>query len=238
MVDSPQTKGFSIAIDGPVASGKGTLALALAKRLDGFFLNTGAMYRSLALLAFEKGVDFNDEEEVLKLLPLVNVDLRDGKVFLNGKDVTDEIKKPEPDKGSSIVAVYKKVREVMVSKQQELANKNIEMGKIVIGEGRDAGTRVLPNASLKIYLTADIQIRAKRRQELYKSKGVIKTFEEVLEEAKIRDERDSQREIDPLPSDPEKLGYWILDNSMQTEEESINVIMDELKRRGLLNDKN
>lgn len=230
------SKGFSIAIDGPIASGKGTVATVLAHKLGGLFMSTGSMYRALALLCLEKGVDVNNEVQVAKILPNVNVNYVDKKVFLNGLDVTNKLRQSTVSSASSVVAVYKKIRQDLVKKQQELAEKFIEKGQIIIADGRDTGTRVFPNAALKIFLTADLATRAKRSLERYRKEGVSKNLEEVVSETKTRDKRDTQRKIDPLPLNPLAFGYWVLDNSNQTENETINTIMAELKKRALIND--
>lgn len=227
-------KGFSIAIDGPMASGKGTVANALANKLGGIFMSTGSMYRAVSFLCLERGIDINSEEEVVKVLPDVNVDYVGKKVLLNNKDVTNRIRQQDVTYGSSVVAVYAKIREDLVKKQQQIAQKYIDRGKIVIADGRDTATRVFPNASLKIFLTASIKVRAKRNVVRYKKKGLGKSFEEIVAETKLRDERDSSRKIDPLPSFPKELGYWVLDNSNQTERETIGIIMSELGKRGLI----
>lgn len=230
------SKGFSIAIDGPIASGKGTVATALANKLDGLFMSTGSMYRSVALLCLEKGIDINSETEVTRVLPSVNIDYLGKRVFLNGSDVTDKLRQPDVSHASSVVAVYAKIRNDLVKKQQQIAQQYVDKGQIVIADGRDTGTRVFPKAALKIFLTANLNVRAKRSLERYKQEGVEKNLEEVILETEIRDKRDTERKIDPLPSNPVALGYWVLDNSNQTEEETINSITVELKRRGLIND--
>jgi len=230
------SKGFSIAIDGPIASGKSTVATALADELEGLFMSTGNMYRAVALLCLEKNLDINNEKDVEKVLPNINVDYAGKNFFLNGIDITDRIRLPDISHGSSVVAVYAKVRNDLVAKQQQIANRYISHGKIVIADGRDTGTRVIPDAFLKIFLTATPAIRAERSLERYKTGGVNKTLEDVIEEIKLRDERDINRKIDPLPSRPEKMGYWILDDSGQTKEQTINAIIKKLKERGLIND--
>lgn len=227
-------KGISIAIDGPVASGKGTLANALADRLGGFFMNTGGMYRAVALFCLEKNIDINNEEDVLKVLPEVSVDLEGKRIVLNGVDVSERIKQSDVANGSSVIAVYKVVRDDLSRRQQKIAQKIVDKDGIVIAEGRDTGTRVFPNAELKIFLTASLDVRARRNLERYRQKGMEMTLAEIIEETKLRDQRDTNRKIDPLPKDPEKKGYWVLDNSNQTESESINLILGELKKRNLI----
>lgn len=232
--DMPQ--GFSIAIDGPVAAGKGTVSLTLADRLSGFFLNTGSMYRAVALLCLERGIDIGNEEIVAEVLPDIDIDFRGEKFFLNDRDVTERIRESDVSSASSVVAVYGKVRKDLVEKQQQIAKKVVDSGQVVIADGRDTVTKVLPDAALKIFLTARIEVRAERSRLRYQQMGIEKSLDEVIAETRLRDQRDTNREIDPLPSHPEDFGYWILDNSSQTEEETINIIMEELKKRGLSND--
>lgn len=229
-------QGFSIALDGPVASGKGTLATALAKRLGGFYLDTGAMYRSLALQCLQNSIDVNDQTAVETNLLNLDINFNNGRVYLNGNDVSERIRERDVTHGSSVVAQYGSVRKNLVRTQQQMAKEIMEKGQTVIIEGRDVGTRILPNASLKIFLTARPEVRALRRAVQDREKGIKTDADEALRDLKKRDERDMNRAIDPLPSDPSAFGYFILDNSDQTEDESIESIMAELKKRGLVND--
>lgn len=227
-------KTFAIAIDGPVAAGKGTIAVRLAHDLNGFHLYTGAMYRSLALLCLEKNIDLHDIESVVAVLPEMNIVFEGDTILLNGEDVTEKLKEKGPAAGSSVVAVDPRVRSAMVLKQQQIAQAALKVGKIVISEGRDTGTKVLPDAALKIYLTASDEVRAKRRLLQYQQQGREVSFEEVLAEIRERDKRDLERSADPLPSDPKALGYFVLDDSNQSEEETVHMIHAELKQRGLV----
>lgn len=229
-------RGFTVAIDGPVASGKGTMAETLAHKLGGSSVNTGGMYRAVALFCIENNIDTNKEVEVVKILPSIKVELKDEKVYLNGRDVTERIKEPDIAEMSSIVAFYSGVRKDLTGRQRAIAEKGISEGKIIILEGRDIGTRVLPNADIKIFLTANPEVRARRRLKQYAKKEINKSFEEVLSETKHRDEVDSTRHVDPLPLNPEDLGYWVLDDSDQAEEETIKAVMTELRKRQLIND--
>src|ERR1035437_4732397 len=224
------SKGFVIAIDGPVAAGKGTISPLLAKNLNGFYLYTGAMYRCLALLCIKRGIDTKDENTVVTILPEFRINVSDNKVFLNGEDVTERIKEEDVAMASSDVAVIKKVREEMVSIQREIANKLIDEGKIVIAEGRDTATRVFPNAKLKIFLTATPEVRTKRRLLQIEERGEKAEFENVLKDVKLRDEQDSDREIDPLVKDPQAFGYFVLNDSEMSEEETIKTIIKEVKK--------
>lgn len=235
----PMPQGFFIAIDGPVASGKGTVARVLAERLNGFFMNTGGMYRAVALHCIKNGVSTKDEAGVTRILPEVNVEIRDGAIFLNNEDVTERIKQPDTSDGSSEVGVYKAVREALVKKQQEIGKAVIDKGQIVVAEGRDVATRIFPDAALKIFLTASPEVRAKRRQAQYEVKGEHKELAEMLEDTRVRDERDSTREIDPLAlNDPEGAGYWKVDDSDEEVEQTVERIVAKLIERGLIDDKN
>lgn len=226
-------KGFSIAIDGPVASGKGTIARLLSEKLNGVCLYTGAMYRCVALYCIENKIDINVEKAVVASLSHVKIDLMGEKVFLDRRDVTERIKDQDVTQGSSVVGVYKEVREDLVRRQQEITKREMAKGKVVIVEGRDIATVVLPNAELKIFITASPLVRAKRRRE---QENLTENVEEVLDEIKRRDERDSQRTADPLVKNPEKFGYFVINNSDQNSLETLNTILEELKRRNLIND--
>jgi CMP/dCMP kinase len=227
-------KGFIIAIDGPVAAGKGTIASKLAAELQGFNLWTGAVYRSIALYCIEHGLDMRDEVAVASTFPNITMRFAGDQVFLNDVDVTDRIKKPDTSAGSSIVAAQPRVREFAVQLQQEIGHKASQNGQIVVSEGRDTATKVFPDAALKLYLTASDEVRAARRLEQFTEKNISVTLEEVVEQIRTRDEQDMNREINPLPRYPEKLGYVILDNSELNEKETLDAIKSELKKRNLL----
>ena len=227
-------KGFTIAIDGPVAAGKGTIAPLLAKTLNGFYLYTGAMYRCLALLGIEEKLNLDNEYELIKLLPSIDIELSEDKVLLSGRDVTTRLQEADVAAGSAKVAIFPAVRRVMVKKQQEIAEKFIGNGKIVIAEGRDAGTMVFPKADLKVFLTATPEVRAKRRLEQFKKIGSQLDYDKVLKDVKDRDRRDSTRIVDPLISNPVAHGYVIIDNTNLSEEQTVNLILNEVKNKGLL----
>jgi CMP/dCMP kinase len=223
--------GFVIAIDGPVASGKGTIASKLAEELNGFYLYTGAMYRAVALFCIKRGISLSDEEKVVSVLPEVHIHFENGRIILNNEDITERIQEPDAASGASLVGVYPKVREELVRKQQQLADAAVEEGKIVVSEGRDTGTVVFPNAAFKLFLTARSEIRAKRRMEQY---GTHESFERILAELHERDIRDTGRAVGPLPKNPEEHGYFILDNSEMSEKENIDAILAELRERKLI----
>jgi CMP/dCMP kinase len=194
---------FQIAIDGPVAAGCSTIARLIAERLGFLYIDTGAMYRTAALLAIRNNVDPQDETAVTKLAVKSKIELKspasteqDGRlitVLLNDEDISWAIRTDEISKGSSIVAQHSGLRKVMVEKQQAIAQDNN-----VIMEGRDITYRVLPHADLKIYLTASKVVRAKRRHIQEQSKGREISYQQVYEELISRDNQDMSREADPL----------------------------------------
>jgi CMP/dCMP kinase len=227
---------FAIAIDGPVAAGKGTIALQVARDLKGFHLYTGAMYRCLALLCLQKHIVLTDTEAVVAVLPQFMIAFKNERVLLNGEDVTERIKQKDVASGSSVVAVDERIRKEMVLKQQVIAKEAMDEGKIVVSEGRDTGTKVFPDSPFKVYLTAKDTIRAERRLKQYQAQGKTVSLEEVVAGIHERDKRDMERIADPLPANPEALGYFILDNSDLNEEETVKAIHTELRKRELIDD--
>lgn len=227
-------QSFVIAIDGPVASGKGTLAPILAQRLNGFYLYTGATYRSIALYCIQNNIDLFDEKAVKEVLTKIHISFKDDKIFLNDRDVTERIRERDTASGSARVSALESVRKYSVALQQKAAQKEIKKGKIVVAEGRDTGTKVFRDATVKIFLTAKDITRAKRRLKQYHEKGRRVDFKKVLDDTRDRDERDTKRKIDPLVTDPEKYGYFVVDNSNQTENETIAVIIKQLEKGNLI----
>lgn len=224
-------KGLIVAIDGPVASGKGTVAKRLVKKLGAISYYTGSMYRALALKCIQNKIDFNNREKVLELLENTKINLAKkiagnySKVILDGCDVTDRIFDNDVAQGSSIVSHIREVREYMVIKQREMALNSKKNRKIVIMEGRDIGTNVVKDADLKFFLTAGVEIRAKRRQKQYSLRGIIKSRSEVISEIKERDKRDLESIVSPLASHPDKFGYILIDNSELTIQETVDKIL-------------
>ena len=228
-------KGFVIAIDGPVASGKGTAAPTLAAKLHGFYLYTGATYRALALYCIQQGIEVTDTKAVIAAVDNVSVDLFDHTVMLNGEDITDTIKRADVARLTPVVAAIPEVRRAMVKRQHAIAHQRIAEGKIVVIEGRDTGTVVFPEAALKVFLTAKPEVRAQRRLEQYQAMGTTEvTYEQVLADLQERDKADTQRKIDPLVTDPEKHGYHIIDTSGNTQEETVAEIVSLLETNKLL----
>lgn len=188
----------SIAIDGPSGAGKSTLARRAASDMRFLYVDTGAIYRTVGVAAFRAGVGSKDMENVYKMLPELKIkmaydDSGVQRMYLNGDDVTDAIRMPEISMYASDVSAMPKVREFLLNMQRDMAKTND-----VIMDGRDIGTVVLPNAQLKIFLTASPEIRANRRWLELQQKGNKSTYEEVLADIVVRDKNDSTREIAPL----------------------------------------
>lgn len=191
----------TIAIDGPAGAGKSTIGALVAERLGYIFLDTGAMYRAIALAALKNGVDPDDTERLAKLARESRITIgpptvRDGRaytVLLDGADVTWDIRSPEVDRTVSQVARVPAVRDIMVEQQRELARR----GRVVM-VGRDIGTVVLPDADCKIFLTASAAERAKRREEELRARGEVRPRQQLLQEILGRDRMDSERKVAPL----------------------------------------
>jgi len=228
------SKGFSIAIDGPVAAGKGTIAPILAKRLNGIYLDTGAMYRCVTLYCLRNNVDLDNPGQIENVLAKIDIDMTRDRFFLNSEDVTDKVRTKEVDFGVSKVAGVAKVREVLILQQKKIADKNLNVGIAFVAEGRDIATKVIPNADLKIFLTADAKVRAIRRLKQKQEKNEHLDLDKVLEGVIRRDRQDIEVNK-TLVKNPEEFGYIVLDNSDINEEQTINLILDKIKR---LNDKN
>lgn len=184
---------FNIAIDGPSAAGKSTISKILAKKLGMTHLDTGAMYRCLALKALSLGIDVDQEEALVACLNHTQIELKGDQVLLDQEDVSEAIREPRVSRGASDVSRWPKVRKEMVARQQALCEK-----KGFILDGRDIGTVVLPDAKLKIFLVASVQARAKRRFEDEKKKNPSLTLEEVEKAMEERDQQDETRAASPL----------------------------------------
>lgn len=189
---------YKIAIDGPSSAGKSTIAKGLAKALGYTYIDTGAMYRAIGLYLIENGIDYSDEKKVCDVLDKIDVSLDYDKnnalhVYLNGKDISSRIRTQEVGEAASVSSQFLKVREKLVMLQRKLAEE-----KSCVMDGRDIASNVLPNANLKIYLTASDECRANRRLLEEKEKGINTNFEKVLKELRDRDYRDSHREHNPL----------------------------------------
>lgn len=220
-------KRFSVAIDGPAGAGKSTLAKAAAARLGFVYVDTGAIYRTVGLAARNAGVDKADSEGIKALLTGLQVDIRyeNGvqKMYLNGGDVTGEIRSPEISAYASYVSAIPEVRAFLMEMQRRLAREHD-----VIMDGRDIGTVVLPEAGLKIFLTASAEKRAMRRFRELQEKNPAITFEEVLSDMTARDAKDSQRETAPLKAAEDAV---LVDTSDLGLEESVELIVNMIARQ-------
>ncbi len=213
---------FHIAIDGPAGSGKTTVAKTLAKRLGFDYLDTGAMYRAVALFLNERGVSESDNESIEELLKNVKMDYKDGELYLNGKKVGEEIRTAEAGILASKYAKNPVVRKHLSRLQREIADNR----KMVV-EGRDIGTVVLPDADLKIFLTASVEERARRRYEELVKKGEKISYKEVLEQLKRRDEQDSKREVAPLKPAEDAV---VIDTTKLTVDEVVDRIVELVRK--------
>ncbi len=208
-----------ITIDGPAGAGKSTLAKEIAKRFGYVHLDSGALYRAIGYGCRELGVDLKDEEAVVRAAERFQIELfPDGRVVLNGRDVTEKIRSPEGGVLASQVAQYPGVREVVVKILRKLAR-----GKKVVIDGRDAGTHIFPDAQLKIFLTASPEERARRRYRELLKKGYKVTYEDVLREVIERDKSDRNRKFAPLKV-PE--GAVIIDTTGKNLEQVVEEVRD------------
>lgn len=227
------SKAISIAIDGPVGSGKGTLAVALAKKLSALYVYTGAMYRELTLACLREKTDIKDEEKVLEVLNRISIYFKptdEGvKAFLNGEDVSGEIFKPYVSKTVPVVAAFPKVRKEMVLRQKKIAQEAIQNETSVVMEGRDIATDVIPDADIKIYLTADIKVRAQRRLKQLEERGIKTSFDEVLKDLKERDNQDIQRSASPLRVAEGAVVVDTTNDTIEQTTEEVDKIIDKLK---------
>ena len=185
---------FIVAIDGPAGAGKGTITKLVGEKLELINIDTGATFRCVTLNMLQEQIDIQEEDKIKEMLDKINIKMEpNGKIFLNGEDVTRRIRENDVNNFVSPVSVLPIVRNKLLEVQRSIAE-----GKNVIMEGRDIGTVVFPNADVKIYLDATAEERAKRRVLQNQEKGIESSYEEVLEGIKDRDKRDSTRKIAPL----------------------------------------
>ena len=213
---------MNIALDGPAGAGKSSIAKLVAKKLSFVYLDTGAMYRTIALYVLKNQIAPSDEAAVVAKLDDIEITLShkngEQQIFLNGENVSKEIRKEEVGKTASVVAKYGKVREKLVSLQQKIASE-----KDVIMDGRDIGTVVLPNAEVKIYLTAGSRVRAERRYQELQEKGETCDLDQIEKDIILRDEQDMNREISPLRQADDAV---LVDSSDMSIEEVVNCLID------------
>jgi len=211
---------FSVAIDGPAGAGKSTAAKELSAMLGAIYLDTGAMYRTVALAAIQRGIDTSDEKALEEMLEDIQIDIEFGEngqvILLDGEPVNGLIRTPEVSLGASKVAVFPPVRHRMVEKQREIASK-----QTVVMDGRDIGTYVLKDAKYKFFLTASVEKRAERRFKELKEKGMEADMDEIIRDIEFRDKNDSSRAFAPLRQAEDAI-------LIDTTEQSIKEMVDEM----------
>lgn len=220
-------KNINIAIDGPAGAGKSTIAKRAAAELGFIYVDTGALYRTVGVFAREEGVRFDDLDSLKKLLDKTEVKLKyeDGvqKVYCNGEDYSGKIRTPEASLAASDISKIPMVRDYLLSLQRDIAGEND-----CIMDGRDIGTVVLPDAQIKIFLTADVEERAQRRFAELTQKGEKVEFDDVLEDMKKRDYQDSHREVAPLKPAEDSV---IVNTTGFELEDSVNLMLKTIKER-------
>lgn len=213
---------YIIALDGPSGSGKSTIANLLANKLKISYLNTGSMYRALTLYFLENNIKKSDNIDI-KILKKINIDINEDKVFLNGKDVSQEIRDKEVTENVSWVSSIPVVREYLVEMQRKISK-----NKSIILDGRDIGTVVFPDAKYKFYLDASSFVRAKRR---FEQNEIDKSFEEIKKDIEKRDYLDSHREISPLKKAEDAIE---IDSSDLTIDQTIEKILEKMDKEDVL----
>ena len=218
---------MNIAIDGPAGAGKSSAARGVAKALGALYVDTGAMYRAMGLYFLRNGVAPDDTERIARDCTQVEIGLKyvngEQRIFLGQEDVSDEIRTEEVGNMASAVSVCPAVRTRLVEMQQEIARKNT-----VVMDGRDIGTVVLPDAEVKIYLTASVRVRAERRQGELAAKGEMRPIEEIEAEISERDYRDMHRETSPLKQADDAV---LLDSSEMDREQVVERILEIARAR-------
>lgn len=220
---------ITIAIDGPSGSGKSTISKIIAKKMGFINVDTGALYRTIAYFFLENKINYKEKSKVLKNLNNISVSLKNENfsqtIFLNGVDVTQKIRTNEISMVSSEISVIPEVRQFLLKLQRDIAKEN----NVVI-DGRDIGTVVLPNADVKIFLTADPKVRAKRRYNQLISKGHSTTFDEILELINKRDYNDIHRKISPLKKADDAI---LVDNSNLNQKNTVDKLMEIIEKKGI-----
>jgi cytidylate kinase len=206
-----------IAIDGPTASGKGTVAQAVAHRLGYHYLDSGALYRLVGLAASQQGIDLTDEASIANLAARLDVRFEGERIVLNGTDATDAIRTEEAGQNASRVAAIPKVREALLQRQ-----KAFRQAPGLVADGRDMGSVVFPDASVKFFLTASVEARAERRVKQLKQKGNSAILPDVLKDLKVRDERDINRPVAPLKCLPDA---YLIDTTEISAAEAVEKIL-------------
>jgi cytidylate kinase len=206
-----------IAIDGPTASGKGTVAQRVAERLGFHYLDSGSLYRLAALAGERAGVDLSDEAALAELAGRLDIRFDGGKVLLAGQDVSDDIRSEHASQNASRVAALPAVREALLQRQRDFRR-----GPGLVCDGRDMGSVVFPDATVKFFLTASVEARADRRTKQLKEKGMSAIMEDVVKELRIRDDRDMTRPVAPLKHYPDA---YLIDTTEISAAEAVEEIL-------------
>ena len=207
-----------IAIDGPTASGKGTVAQLVAERLGFHYLDSGALYRLVGLASHQSGIDFSEPQRLQELCLAMAIEFRDGRIFLGQEDVTEAIRTEEMGKRASSAGAVPEVREALIQVQ-----KSFLKPPGLVADGRDMGSVIFPQAQLKVFLTADAKIRAQRRYKQLIAKGISANIDILTKDLVERDLRDTQRSVAPLVQGEDA---FLLDTSDKTIDEAVNQILD------------
>ena len=233
-------KGFIIAIDGPVASGKGTIAKILSKAINALNFNSGGVYRAYAWKLQNLGISPEDENAIKNHLKVGETEIifnteaqEEFTISFDGHDVTKQLFAPEISMAASNFGKSRVFVEFINSELRRIVKKYQISGQGIIMEGRQIGTDVFPDADVKIFLIADLQTRSKRRYEQYQVKNIERSIEDVIAQTNQRDEQDMSRTFGALPRYPEKLGYDIIDNSKLNEQETLDAILAVLQKKGI-----
>ena len=213
-----------IAIDGPSASGKGTVAQILAEKLCYHYLDSGALYRIIALAAFEQGIDWQAEDDIAKLVSQLSIKFEHGEIFLNDVDVSEKIRNEQMGQGASKVAAHPLVRLALVDLQH-----SFRKAPGLVADGRDMATVIFPDAKTKIFLSASAEVRAERRYKQLINKGLEADYKAILNYLQDRDARDSQRTVAPLQQAPDAI---LLETSNLSIEQAVNAALQAVSASG------
>jgi cytidylate kinase len=232
-------KGYIVAIDGPVASGKGTIAKKLAQKINALNFNSGGVYRAYAYKLLELGIDSLENIQLRDFISPDDVSIQitteagGFDILLEKKVVTPLLVAPQISMAASLFSQKKEFVELMSEVLRQIVQHHRNQGKGIIMEGRQIGSDVFPDADVKIFLTADLATRAKRRFDQYEQQGIQKSFQDVLHETEQRDTQDIQRDFGALPNNPEELGYKTVDNTSMDEDATLQAILDILQKNNI-----
>lgn len=211
-----------IAIDGPSASGKGTVAQIVARQLGYHYLDSGALYRIVALAALRHRISWQDEQALARMAQNLDISFEQDRIYLEGHDVTSDVRTEEISRGASEVAVHPEVRQALVGLQQ-----SFRRAPGLVADGRDMGSVIFPDATTKIYLTASAEVRAERRYKQLMDKGIRANLSEILQDLQQRDARDQQRLVAPLQKSAEAL---LLETSHLTIQEAVEAVLAQQRK--------